>query len=69
MKPLHDYAGCGEDDPIYHMRLTRDGWQVLDEGDKKKHKLQSNVWITFDPPILYAKPFSFSEGETYSLRM
>jgi hypothetical protein len=68
VKPLNDFAGCGEDDPIHHMRLIRDGWQLLGEGGKRKDR-DSKVWLTFDPPILYAKKFSFSKNDSHSLRM
>jgi hypothetical protein len=56
VKPLGARPGWGEDNPIYHMRLIRDGWNLAQKGQETKSK--GKYWITYDPPYIYSKPFS-----------
>lgn len=56
----------GEDDPIWSMRLTRDGW-VLVSGGRQSDK-PAPVWIAFDPPIIWEKHHPVEPGR-YTLRM
>jgi hypothetical protein len=54
--PLWEYAGSGEDDPIHHIRLVRDGWTWIDNGSHaRKHPFDSSPWITFEPPLRYRR--------------
>jgi len=69
VKPLHERAGGGEDYPIFHMRLLRNGWQLLQDGQYQRRGRKSKIWGTFDPPQIYAKPFSLADKCSYSLRM
>lgn len=55
--PLEPYAGHGEDDPIHHERLLRDGWTFVDEpARREEHGIRRPIWITFDPPLRYRRP-------------
>ncbi|MBI2093698.1 MAG: hypothetical protein HYT88_03130 [Candidatus Omnitrophica bacterium] len=55
--PFGVRPGWGEDDPIYHERLLRDGWRLTEEGKRTEHPYDpsSKIWWTFDPPITYEK--------------
>ena len=57
VKPLGEFSGHGEDDPIYQQRLLRDGWILIERGKAIEHPYDpsSKIWITFDPPITYQK--------------
>lgn len=55
VRPLHAYAGRGEDDPIHSMRLARDGWRVEEEGKAQENAFSAKVWFTYVPPIVMAK--------------
>jgi hypothetical protein len=48
-------AGRGEDDPIQHHRLTRDGWRLVDLGTPREQSRGASIWIVLDPPRVYAK--------------
>jgi hypothetical protein len=51
-----EWSGHGEDDPIQHVRLMRDGWQLIDNGAvAKEHGQRQPTWITFDPPVRYRR--------------
>lgn len=52
---LGDHAGLGEDDPIHHIRLVRDGWRLAQEGRAQRQSSDAPTWIVFDPPCVYAK--------------
>lgn len=69
VRPLGAHAGAGEDHPIYHLRLIRDGWALVQEGRTTMNKHGSKVWIEIDPPEIYTKPFHFADGATVHLRM
>jgi hypothetical protein len=55
--PLGDRPGWGEDFPIHHDRLVRDGWRFVENGAKEQYHdfIKSSPWITFDPPIQYRR--------------
>lgn len=53
---LGKHAGKGEDDPIHHLRLIRDGWRLVQEGAAKEQSYRARIWIVLDPPRVYAKP-------------
>ena len=54
--PLGEAPGWGEDDPIHHVRLTRDGWTYLQRPTEAQQKVTKGRWITFKPPIVYTRP-------------
>ncbi len=54
VRPLH--AGRGEDHPIWHVRLVRDGWTLVKRGRESENSWRAPVWITYDPPFVYRKP-------------
>ena len=53
---LGEDAGRGEDHPIEHLRMIRDGWRLLSEGHAKRQSIRARTWIVIDPPRVYAKP-------------
>jgi hypothetical protein len=67
VKPLGDYSGRGEDDPIRAQRLVRDGWKNIQQGKSKEHKLGAPMWITIDPAEIWAKPHPLN-GNPYEIR-
>jgi hypothetical protein len=67
IKPLGEYSGRGEDNPILDHRLTRDGWKLIQQGKTKIHKSGAPVWISIDPPEIMAKSHPES-GNRYELR-
>jgi hypothetical protein len=49
------FGGGGEDFPMLHGRLVRDGWRLLSPGGRDGPDFQrSPVW-KYDPPIEYAR--------------
>lgn len=52
VKPLWEQAGKGEDSPIQHMRMLRDGWDVISHGDAYPHGSKEGYsWLLSDPQI------------------
>ncbi len=68
VEQLGSYAGRGEDDPIMHMRLTRDGWKEAQTGEAVTHKLGDAVFMDFKPAVVYVKNHVGSRGR-YELQM
>ena len=51
-----EYAGHGEDDPIHHTRLLRDGWIMKSKGKKAVPKFNTDVtWDYSKDPVIYEK--------------
>ena len=50
VKRLGSRPGWGEDDPIWSMRLEREGW-IRTSGGAMAQRGDPKQWITFDPPI------------------
>ena len=65
--PFGPGSGWGEDEPIWSIRLERDGW-ILASGGRAGHSLQSETWLEFEPPIIWEKPHPVVR-ERYTLRM
>ena len=53
--PVENWAGRGEDSPLWHRRLLRDGWQALSAGKSHENVRDDDVWITLDPAMSYSK--------------
>src|SRR5579863_1563811 len=54
---------CGEDDPLYSMRLERDGWNLIQDG--KFSKYNNRGWEA-EKPQVWEKPHG---KKSYALRM
>ncbi len=52
--PPLKYAGL--EDPLWQVRLARDGWTCTSRGEAAVQGLDAPVWITFDPPMVWEKP-------------
>jgi hypothetical protein len=52
---LQESGGFGEDFPIYHLRLERDGWRRLPGESEKRHPRGSVLSWSFDPAITYRR--------------
>jgi hypothetical protein len=50
-----EWAGGGEDDPIWSSRLLRDGWKLAAYPERTKDDRGAEVWIEYDPPITWEK--------------
>ena len=48
-------SGGGEDEPIMHLRLMRDGWKLSQTSEGVQHSLGDAVWIEFKPALVWAK--------------
>jgi len=68
VKPFPGRPGWGEDDPIWSMRLQRDGWQQTAFPTKTKDDYGARVWIEFSPPITWEKK-NPKHPKQYSLEM
>lgn len=66
--PLGEHSGCGEDDPIWSMRLQREGWRLTHRAEATKNERGAKVWIEFDPPTTWEKP-SPRRPKDYTLQM
>jgi hypothetical protein len=62
IQPFGKCSGGGEDNPIWHARLMRDGWAMVCEGRLLRRRLRSKVGFEFDPPIVYRKPQPAQRG-------
>lgn len=47
-----EYPGRGEDNPLHHHLMTRDGWTLIDEGDPGTYSQSSYSWL-FNRPEIY----------------
>lgn len=48
-------AGRGEDNPVHHERITRDGWIFVSEGDAGPYRQSGYAWL-FNSPEIYERP-------------
>src|SRR5215471_196971 len=67
VKPFGDRPGWGEDNPIHAQRLIRDGWKIIQQGNSQYHKIGAPMWVTLDPPEIWAKPRPH-DGKPYEIR-
>lgn len=51
-----EYAGHGEDNPICHDRMTRDGWTCVAAGRASPYRMNGPEHWTFDEPEAYERP-------------
>ena len=56
VEPIAPWAGRGEDSPIEHARLLRDGWQMITEGKPSGYHRDGPARWTFTEPQVYARP-------------
>jgi hypothetical protein len=56
-----DRPGWGEDFPIYHSSLLRNGWNVVAQGDDAKPDWNAQVVWRFKEPIVYEKTANGSQ--------
>jgi hypothetical protein len=55
VREMGKFGGGGEDFPVLHLRLVRDGWRLLSPGGRDGPDFsRSPVW-KYDPPIAYAR--------------
>jgi hypothetical protein len=68
VKPLGERSGWGEDDPIWSMRLRRDGWKMVQLSDDVKPDWKAKVVWKLNIPTIWQKPHPLWP-ERYSLQM
>jgi hypothetical protein len=57
VEPLGEESGWGEDDPIHHLRLLRDGWRWIERGSMGTLRgWTAPILWTIDPPLRYERP-------------
>jgi hypothetical protein len=61
IRPFGARPGWGEDDPIYHSRLLRDGWILKQEGKWTEYQKSGTRWRFIEPQI-YEKRLSIKKG-------
>ena len=55
IQPFGKQPGEGEDHPVYHARLIRDGWRSVSEGVPHDNGHDAPIRLVFDPPVEYRK--------------
>ena len=50
-----EWAGGGEDQPIWWARLVRDGWKLTEYPERTKDHRGAEVQLEYDPPIRWEK--------------
>jgi hypothetical protein len=64
VEPLGERPGWGEDDPIHHLRLLRDGWRWIDRGTQwTMHSLTARHGFTPNPPERYEREIGPDGGQ------
>ena len=58
--------GWGEDSPIIDTRLSRDGWQLLQQAMPIEHSIGAAVWMEWNPPEIWSRAHP---RRRYELRM
>lgn len=56
VEPVADWAGRGEDFPIEHARMERDGWQMVAQGKWSDNNRDGPARWTFTEPQVYERP-------------
>jgi hypothetical protein len=52
VEPVADWAGHGEDDPIEHVRMERDGWRMVSAGQRSDYRREAPArWIFTEPQV------------------
>jgi hypothetical protein len=54
--PIGRWMGRGEDDPIRSVRMKRDGWLLVDEGECTDHRFGERYRFEFTRPERWHKP-------------
>ncbi len=69
VREMGKFGGGGEDFPMLHLRLVRDGWRLLSPGGRDGPDFQrSPVW-KYDPPIEYARSRPKDDGLEVRMRI
>lgn len=68
VRPFGERSGGGDDDPIYHARLLRDGWTVNQMGRQSDYQSDGPIRWHFIEPRIYEKPAS-RQKNTLRLQM
>jgi hypothetical protein len=68
VEPFGKRPGWGEDDPVWSVRLERDGWKLIQYPTGTKDDFGAKVGIEFSPPIKWRK-LNPKWPKQYSLEM
>ena len=55
VEPCGAHSGKGEDDPIWSLRLSRDGWRMKQAPRGWENKVGSKIWHEFSTKWIWAK--------------
>ena len=67
--PLWENAGWGEDDPIRTMRMERDGWSWVEQGERTWRDWNARIRLVADVPEVVQKPMKTAAGLVFTLRV
>jgi hypothetical protein len=68
VRSIGEYAGRGEDNPIYHTRLLRDGWKLKHEGKHSDYQRKGPMSWEYTEPQTYEKRITRKQNK-YFLQM
>lgn len=68
VKPFPGRPGWGEDDPVWSMRLERDGWKQTGFPEKSDYNFEAKVAWKFSPPLAWVRK-NPRHPKLYSLEM
>ncbi len=55
VSPLGERPGWGEDDPIHSLRLMRDGWRIVSDGETSGYRRKGPFLWTYETPAVMDK--------------
>lgn len=66
--PVAAWAGRGEDDPIQHERMTRDGWTQVSQGKRGEYGVVSGFSRVYSDPGIYERPSPHKQHQGLRVR-
>jgi len=67
VKPFGEFTGSGEDDPLYHTRLIRDGWVLKQQAERTGYSHSGPMNWVFTQPEIYEKTLT-RKGRKFALQ-
>jgi hypothetical protein len=68
IRPFGERPGWGEDDPVWSIRLERDGWALVSVPTGTKDDYGAKVWLEYSPALIWRRP-NPAYPKRYSLDM
>jgi len=67
--PFGEHPGLGEDEPLSHVRLLRDGWTLAQAGTLHRMDRPAKVYWTYEPPRVYRRAQGTKPGAILEMRI